>query len=84
MEYKDSDLFFRYCKGLCTEAEQKKVEILLNESEEHRRLFQDLRMALALGDDIREMETIDVQTAFGKTQNQIRRKKNKSMIYPKG
>lgn len=52
MEYKDSDLFFRYCKGLCTEAEQKKVEILLNESEEHRRLFQDLRMALALGDDI--------------------------------
>lgn len=79
MEYKDSDLFFRYCKGLCTEAEQKKVEILLNESEEHRRLFQDLRMALALGDDIREMETIDVQTAFGKTQNQIRRKKNKRL-----
>ena len=79
MEYKDSDLFFRYCKGLCTEAEQKKVEVLLNESEEHRRLFQDLRMALALGDDIREMETIDVQTAFGKTQNQIRRKKNKRL-----
>ena len=81
MEYKDSDLFFRYCKGLCTEAEQKKVEVLLNESEEHRRLFQDLRMALALGDDIREMETIDVQTAFGKTQNQIRRKKNKRLQY---
>lgn len=66
MEYKDSDLFFRYCKGLCTEAEQKKVEVLLNESEEHRRLFQDLRMALALGDDIREMETLMYKLLLGK------------------
>lgn len=49
MEYKDSDLFFRYCKGLCTEAEQKKVEVLLNESEEHRRLFQDLPDGIGFG-----------------------------------
>lgn len=79
MEYQNSELFFRYCKGLCTEAEKERVEALLNESEECRKLYRDFRNALALGDDIKTMEAIDVRAAYGKTRSKIRMKRNSQM-----
>ena len=79
MEYQDSELFFRYCKGLCTEAEKEKVEVWLNESEEHRKLFHDLQNALALGDDIKAMEAIDVKAAYQRTRKGIRKKRNRQI-----
>ena len=79
MEHQDSELFFRYCKGLCTEAEKEKVEALLNESEEYRRLFRDLQNALALGDDIKAMEAIDVEAAYQRTRKDIRKKRNRQI-----
>ncbi|WP_455584822.1 FecR family protein [Bacteroides sp.] len=75
MEDRNAELFFRYCKGLCTEAEKEEVEALLDESEEHRKLFRDFRNALALGEDIKAMEAIDAEAAYQKTQSKIRMKK---------
>lgn len=79
MKYQDSDLFFRYCKGLCTEVERVEVEVMLSESEECRKLHNDLRIALALGNDIKELEAIDVKAAFRRTQNKIKGTRNRQL-----
>lgn len=76
MNDQNAELFFRYCKGLCTDAENEAVEALLNDSDELRRLFLDFRNALALGDDIKAMEAIDAKAAYRKTRDDIRRRKN--------
>lgn len=73
MEYKESELIFRYCKGLCTEAEKEEIEALLNSSAMYRQLFRGFRNALALGDDIEAMEMIDVKAGYLKTQAKIRK-----------
>lgn len=76
MNDQNAELFFRYCKGLCTDAENETVEALLNDSDELRKLYLDFRNALALGEDIKAMEAIDVKAAYQKTRKDIRKRKN--------
>lgn len=80
MEYQDSDLLFRYCKDLCADVEKKKVEAWLNESEEHRKLLYDLQNALALEDDIKAMEAINVKAAYQRTRKGIKKKRNRQIV----
>lgn len=75
MNDQNAELFFRYCKGMCTAAEKEAVEALLNDSDELRKLYVDFRNALALGEDIKVMEAIDVKAAYQKTRSDIRRRK---------
>lgn len=76
-KYKDSELIFRYCKGLCTESEKKYIENFLNTSTKNQQLYQDFRNALALGDDIKAMEMIDVKAGYLKTQSIIKKNRYK-------
>lgn len=81
MKDQNIELFFRYCKGLCTDAEKEEVAALLKESAEQRELFRDFSHALALGEDIKAMEAIDVQAAYRKTRHHIKEKKNRKIRY---
>lgn len=80
MENENIELFFRYSKGMCTDAEKVKVEALMAESDEQRELFREFSHALALGEDIKAMEAIDVKAAYRKTRNHIKEKKNRQII----
>lgn len=75
MEHQESDLFFRYHKGLCTKAEMDEVEKLLNESETYRLRSFDSKIAWALGEDIKLIETVDVELDYKKIKADIRAKK---------
>lgn len=77
MENQDPKLLLRYCKGQCTEAEQKELVRAVEESEELREQLQLLRLSLVLSEDIKEMETIDTSAAYGRTQKQIRATRHK-------
>ena len=55
MKHQESELFFRYHRGLCTKAEKDEVEKLLNGSEAYRLQFLDSKIAWALGEDIKLM-----------------------------
>lgn len=77
MENQNPELLLRYCKGQCTEAEQKEIERAAKESEELREQLQLLQLSLVLGEDIKEMEAIDVSAAYSRTRKQIRETRNK-------
>lgn len=67
------ELLLKYSLNHCTPAEKMVVEQALAQSEELREHLRNLRMSLELSEDIQEMESIDVQAAFRRTQQKIRR-----------
>ena len=66
MKHQESELFFRYHRGLCTKAEKDEVEKLLNGSEAYRLQFLDSKIAWALGEDIKLMEAVDAELGYKK------------------
>ena len=75
MKHQESELFFRYHRGLCTKAEKDEVEKLLNGSEAYRLQFLDSKIAWALGEDIKLMEAVDAELGYKKIKADIRAKK---------
>lgn len=75
MKHQESELFFRYHRGLCTKAEKDEVEKLLNGSEAYRLQFLDSKIAWALGEDIKLMEAVDAELSYKKIKADIRAKK---------
>lgn len=65
------ELLLKYSLNSCTPVEKELVEQALAHSEELREHLRDLRMSIELFEDIREMETIDVEKAFQRTQRKI-------------
>lgn len=68
----EPELLLKYSLNHCTPAEKEAVEQSLMQSEELREHLHNLRMSIELSDDIREMESIDVQAAYRRTQQKIR------------
>lgn len=66
------ELLLRYSLNRCTPAEKEAVEQALAQSEELRTNLQHLRASVHLSEDILEMESIDVEAAFRRTQQRIR------------
>lgn len=73
----DHELLLNYCLGKCTQEEQRNVEKALEASEELRNELHNLRLSLSIADDIKEMEAIDVEVAYQRTQKKIRKEKNR-------
>lgn len=71
------ELLLRYCKGQCIEVEKVAIERLAENSEGLREQLRLCRISLALGEDIREMEAIDVLSAYNQTRYNIRAKRMK-------
>lgn len=73
IEFRDSESLLRYCKGQCTPAEEKAIEAELAASNELREHLHQLRLSLAIADDIELMEDVDVEAGYLRTQGIIKR-----------
>lgn len=80
MKYIDSELLFRYCDGQCTKEEEEKVRAVLGNSTESSEQVEKLCMALVLGKEIKEIEAVDVKSAYQKTHNVIKVMRTKQII----
>lgn len=69
----DFELLLRYCQGQCTLPEKEMLEKELAASNEMCEHLQQLRLSLAIGGDIRNLEKIDVTAGYRRTQNKIRK-----------
>lgn len=65
------ELLLKYSLNHCTSAEKEAVEQALEESEELREYLYNLRASIGLLEDIEEMESMDVEAAFRRTQQKI-------------
>lgn len=73
IEYRDSEKLFRYCKGQSTPAEQEEIEAALATSDELREQVQQVRLSLAIANDIKQMEAIQVEAGYQRIQQIIKR-----------
>lgn len=61
-----TDLLFRFCQKRCSSAEEIAIEKEMAISEELKKTVEDIRIVLALDEDIHEYESIDVKAAYQK------------------
>lgn len=73
IEYRDSESLLRYIKGQCTTVEQEAIEAELAASNEMREYLQQLRLSLAIADDIKQMEVIDIEARYQRTKSRIKK-----------
>lgn len=73
----EPELLIRYCKGKCTATEQHSIEEAMNASAETREHIHDLRLSMAIFDDIKELESFDAEKAFRLTQGTIKKEANR-------
>jgi len=73
----DHELLLNYCLGKCTQEEQIKIEKALSASEELRNELHNLQLSLSIANDIKEMEAIDIEVAYQRTQKKIRKERNR-------
>lgn len=71
------ELLLSYCLGKCTPEEQQEIKEALESSEALRGDLQNLQLSLAIADDIKEIEVIDVNASFLRTRKKIRQERNK-------
>lgn len=75
----NSELLLRYCKKQCTPAEKELIEAELATTDEMREYIYHLRLSLAIGDDIKTMETVDIAAGYQRTKKII--KKNRMNLF---
>ncbi len=73
------ELLIRYCKGLCTPEEKRNIEEQARQSETLRNDISQLRISIALSEDIREMERIDTPAAYERTRRKLRTEKRQTL-----
>ena len=73
IEYRDSERLLHYCKGKCTAVEQETIEKELAASNEMREHLHQLRLSLAIADDIEQIEAINVEVGYRRTRDIIKR-----------
>lgn len=73
IEYRDSERLLHYCKGQCTAVEQETIEKELAASNEMREHLHQLRLSLAIADDIEQIEAINVEVGYRRTRDIIKR-----------
>lgn len=72
-EYNDSESLLRYCKNQCTLAEQEKIEAELATSNEMCEHLHQLRISVAIAEDIEQMKGINVEARYQQTKNKIKK-----------
>lgn len=74
------DRLLRYGRGLCPDEERKSVEKELEQSQDLRLQLQRLRKVMALQHDIEEIESVDVNAAYQRTNKQIQKTKLRHLV----
>lgn len=73
VESRDFELLLRYCQGQCTSIEKEMLEKELAASNEMREHLQQLRLSLAIGDDIKKLEKVNVAVGYKRTWKEIKK-----------
>ena len=82
MNQEDIDhLLPRYCEGLATEEECRQVEAWIGESEENRKMVDQMNTLYLAVDTVNVMRKVDTEKALDKVRSRMVVKKTTCLLY---